>query len=92
MQQVIQAAVGVPIDQAGEHVGQIGLWPDAVEFAGLDQGGKHGPVLAAGLGSGEEGILAVQGQGPDGALDDVGVELDAAVVEEAAEASHRASA
>lgn len=42
-------------------------------------------MLAAAVGIGEESILAVQCDRPDGAFDDVGVDLDAAVVEEAGE-------
>jgi len=43
-------------------------------------------VPAAAVGGGEEAVLAGQRQGPDGALDAVGVDLDAAIVEEAAKA------
>ena len=74
------------VDDAGDDVGEVGLRIDAVELAGLDQRGDDGPVLAAAVGAGEEGILAVQRERPDGAFDDVVVDLDAAVVEEAGEA------
>src|SRR4051812_34153973 len=37
------------------------------------------------VGSGEEGVLASECEGADRALDDIGVELDAAIVEEEAE-------
>jgi hypothetical protein len=43
-------------------------------------------VLAATVGTSEQVILPAERDRPDGALDDVAVELDAAVVEEAAEA------
>ena len=56
-----------------------------VELAGLDQRGDDGPVLAASVGSGEQCILAIESDGTDGPLDRVGVELDAAVLEEAGE-------
>jgi hypothetical protein len=68
-----------------EDVGQVGVRVEVVELAGLDQGGDDGPVLAATVGTGEQGVLAVQRDRADGALDGVGVELDAAVVEEAGE-------
>jgi hypothetical protein len=42
-------------------------------------------VVAAAVGAGEEGILPIEGDGADGPLHDVGVDLDAAVVEEAGE-------
>jgi hypothetical protein len=39
-------------------------------------------VLAAAIRSGKERILAIEGNRPDRALDDVGIDLDAAVIEE----------
>lgn len=39
-------------------------------------------MLGATVGAGEQGILAGQGKRPDASLDDVVVDLDAAVVEE----------
>jgi hypothetical protein len=47
-----------------------------------DQRGDHAPVDAALVGAGEQGVLAVEGDRADRALDHVGVDLDAAVVEE----------
>jgi hypothetical protein len=44
-------------------------------------------VLAAAIGASEERILAIEGDGPDGALDDVGIDLDPAVIDEANEAA-----
>ena len=73
-------------DDAGGDVGEIGLRVDGVELTGLHQRGDDSPVLAAAVGAAEERILAVECDRPDGALDHVGVDLDAAVVEEAAEA------
>ena len=43
-------------------------------------------MLAAAVGAGEERILAVERDRTDRAFDDVGVDLDAAVVEEAGQA------
>jgi len=59
---------------------------NAVEFAGLDQRGDDGPVFGPGVVPGEESVLPVQGDGTDGALDGIGVDLDAAVGQEAPEA------
>ena len=39
-------------------------------------------MLLASVRAGEEGVLPIQGQGPDRALDDVGVDLDALIIEE----------
>ncbi len=57
-----------------------------VELAGLDQRGDDRPVGAALVAAGEERVLPVERDRPDAALDRVGVDLDAAVVEEAAKA------
>lgn len=56
---------------------------DADEFAVLDEGSDHGPVIAAFVGAGEQGIVAIEGQRPDAALDGIVVEIDTAVVDEA---------
>ncbi len=72
-------------DNAGDDVDEIGLRVDTVELGGFDERGDDGPVLGAAVATREQCILAIQSDRPDGALDDVGVDLDAAVVEEAAE-------
>src|SRR5215467_13817535 len=74
------------IDQPGENIGQISLRVDATEFAGLDERGDAGPILRALIMPGEERILAIENNRADASFDDVGVELDAAVVEEPREA------
>ena len=74
------------VDDLGDDVGQIGVWFNADEFAGLDQRRYDGPMLAAAVGAGEEMIFAPERDRPDCAFDDIGVDLDAAVVEEAGDA------
>lgn len=59
---------------------------DVVQLARFDEGGQDDPVLAASVRAPENAVLAAQGQGPDGALDGVGIELDVAAVQEAGEA------
>ena len=59
---------------------------DADELAGLDQRGDDGPMLAAAVGAREECVFAVQRDRPDRAFDDVGVDIDTTVVEEAGQA------
>lgn len=54
--------------------------------SGLDQRGDDGPVLGAAIRSGEGGVLAGERERGDGTLDDVGVDLDAAVIDEQAQA------
>src|SRR5579884_1783737 len=72
-------------NKAGGDVGEVGLGIDAVEFAGLDEGGEDCPVLATAVGAREQRILAVERERADRTLDDVGVDLDAPVIEEAGE-------
>ena len=69
-------------DDAGDDFGDVGLWIDIVELGGLDERGDDGPVFGAAVGAGEQAVLAGQRQGPDGALDGVVVDLDAAITEE----------
>lgn len=45
------------LDDAADDVGEIALRVDAVQLAGLDQRGQYGPVVAAAVGAGEEGVL-----------------------------------
>ncbi len=72
-------------DDAGDDVGELDVRVDAVELAGLDERGDPRPMFDAAIGAGEEGILPIERNGADRAFDDVGVDFDAAVVEEAAE-------
>lgn len=69
------------VDEAGENVGEVGGGVDPVQLAALDQGREHRPILGTFMAAGEETVLSVQRDGTDDALDRVGVELDAAVVE-----------
>jgi hypothetical protein len=82
-QQVIDLAVGVAVDDPGDDVGKVGVRLYADEFAGLDQRGDDGPMLAATVRTGEQGVLAIERDRADGAFDDIGIDLDAAVVDEA---------
>src|ERR1700741_2137225 len=80
--QFVQTGGRPEIDQLDEDVGQIGLRLDTAELAGLDQRSDAGPVLRALIMPREQRILAIQNKRTDASLDDVGVKLDAAVVEE----------
>ena len=61
---------------------EIGEGIDVVHLCGLDQRGDAAPGSASFVVTGEECVLAIEGQRPDGVLDRVGVDLDAAVAEE----------
>jgi len=85
-QQLFDICLFVPACDGCQDTRQISMRFDAIEFAGLDQGRDDGPVLSAGIMSGEERVFAVQSDGANGALDRVVVEFDAAIVEEPAQA------
>ena len=56
-----------------------------MQFAGLDKRGDGCPVLRPLIVAGEERVLSIEHNGTHTSLDDVGVEFDAAVFEEANE-------
>jgi hypothetical protein len=58
-QELVEAAVGVAVDNAGDDVGQVGVRLDANQLAGLDERGDHGPMFGPAVGAGEQGILSL---------------------------------
>src|ERR1043166_5635333 len=85
-QELVETGVWPEIDEAGENVGEIHVWVDAVELGRLNQGSGDGPVFRAVVVTGEECVLARESLRAHRAFDDVGIEIDAAVVEEAGQA------
>src|SRR5882672_10889044 len=85
-QQLVDALDRMACDDLGEYVAQIGLRIDAVHLAGFDERGNDRPVLATAVGAGEEVVLAAERDRTDRTLDDIGIDLDAAVIEEAGKA------
>ena len=81
--QFCEAAIGPVIDELGQHVGQIGFGIDAVQLASFDQRGEHRPVFRSFVAAGKQSIFSVQSNRANAALDGIGVDLNAAVVEEA---------
>ena len=79
--QFVQAGGRPEIDQLGEDIGQIGLRLDAAELAGLDQRSDAGPVLRALIMPREQRVFTIKDKRTNASLDDVGVKLDATVVE-----------
>lgn len=55
---------------------------DAVELAGLDQGGEDRSILRPGLVASKEAVLSARCDGADGPFDAVIIHLDAPVCEE----------
>ncbi len=90
-QELVEAAVGVAVDDAGDDVGQVSVRLDANQFTGLDERGDGGPMFGTAVRAGEQSILSRQRQGTDAALDDVVVDLDVAIVEEQAQSPARSS-
>src|SRR3954453_5819041 len=82
-QQFAETTVGPVIDELGQHVGQVSMRIDAMRFAGLNQGGEHRPVFCPFIRTGEECVFSVESDRAHAALDGIGVDLDAAVLEEA---------
>ena len=68
-----------------ENILEIGVRLDAIELGGRDQRTEHRPMHGAAIRSREPVILAAQCDRANGARDGIVVDLDAAVVEEAAE-------
>src|ERR1700722_7468787 len=79
-------AVRPGIDGREENVGKEAVRSYAAEFAALDQRSHDGPVLCAVVVAGEECVLARKNLRAHRAFDDVGVEIDAAVIEEVGQA------
>ncbi len=63
-QQFIEAVDGMPVDHAREHIAQVGVGFDAVEFAGLDQRADDCPSIAATVAPGKEMVLAPERHQP----------------------------
>ena len=80
--EIVDATVGVAIDDLGDDVGEIGLRIDGVEFAAFDQRCDNRPILSSTIGAGEERVFSIQCNRPDAPLNDIGIDLDAPVVEE----------
>lgn len=67
------------VGNAGENRGQVGLRVEAADLGGADEGVDGGGACSAGIGTGEEPILAAEGDGPERAFGRIVVDLDAPV-------------
>lgn len=76
--QHVDLALPVAIDDSGECGGKVGERIDSVEFAGFDERGDGRPVLRTCIVPGEKCILPIEGNRPDGPLNGILVNLDAA--------------
>ena len=73
---------GAAGDHAFKHVGEPGKRLDAIQFCRCYQRHRDGPVLGAPVAAREQGVLPCQRYRPHAAFDDIGIKLDAAIVEE----------
>lgn len=85
-EQVVDLALGVIGENAGDDVCEVVPRIDAVELSRLDQRRDRGPLFAAALRAAEERILSGERQRAAGSFDDVGGDLDMAVVQNAGQA------
>jgi hypothetical protein len=84
--QLVETAVWPEIDEMEENIGKVPVRVYAAELGGLDQRSHDGPVLRAVIVAGEECVLARKNLRAHRAFDDVGIEISAAVIEEAGQA------
>src|SRR3954467_4026446 len=61
-QELVEAALGMTVDDAADHVGQVGPRLDADQLAGLDQGRDHRPVRGPTVRARKEGIAPVESE------------------------------
>jgi len=76
----------VAICEADEEIAQIGVRFNAIHLGSADQAGEAGPVPTALVVPGKQRIAAVHGRAAYGVFDEVGVDVDAAIVQEEPEA------
>jgi hypothetical protein len=90
-QQLIDVAVEMTADDPGEDVGEISERVDVIQFTGFDQGGDGGPMPGAAVRTCEQCILSIERDRAHRTLDDVVIQFDAAVAEEARKQFRRAA-
>lgn len=83
-QELVDPRLFVPIDDGLKRSGEPCVGIDGVEFTCLNERRQHGPVLGSGIVTGKEGVLSVQGNRADGALNGIVVQLDATIFQKQA--------
>src|SRR6267142_1312350 len=84
-QEFVEAAGGMSVGHAQQDVLEPSEGLDVVELCGGDEGADGCPSVTAAVRACEQMVFAPERYGPDGALDRVVVEFDAAVIEESGE-------
>ncbi len=77
----IDAGAWMPCRDGLQRSLEKGVWLNAVELAGFNERCDAGPGSATFVMAREQRVLAVEGDGANGALDNVAVRLDGTVVE-----------
>ena len=77
---------GTPVYELSESVGEPSLRIDTVELGGPDQRGDAGPVGSPASWPAKRAFLRLRADGSHAAIDDVGIDLDATIIEIAREA------
>lgn len=80
--QVLNPVLFIAVAESRERASQIGKRINGIELACFDERSDGRPVLGSGVVPGKECVLPIEGDGPDGSLDAVVVDLDAAVGKE----------
>src|SRR5262249_54421450 len=81
-QQFVEPIDRMPVDHALEHVMQVSVGFDVVQFSSFNQRAECRPARSAIIRSGEQMILSTEGNRADRALNRIGVELDTTIVQE----------
>ena len=74
--------VEVAVGQLGQEIAKVGVGLNGARLAGADQAGEAFKVPAALVMAGKEGVTSVHGRAADGVFDQVGIHVDAAIVED----------
>ena len=69
--QVVDAFLWPAIHQACQQIGEVGLWIDAIQLAGLDERRQAGPVFAAFITTRKEAIFSRKTNWPHSSLNTV---------------------
>ncbi len=76
----------MPVDDGLKRCGEPSIGIDSIELASFNERREYRPVLCSGIVTGKEGVLSVERDWADGALDGIVVQFDATVFQELAEA------
>ena len=84
--QRVDVFIEMTAGQLRKQVFQIGIWLDAIHFAGADQAGEARPVSTAFVVPGKKRVAAIHCRAADGIFDEIRVDVDATITKEEPEA------